>query len=182
MAKRGRPKIIKEQIDAGTMELQKKRKAHLTSEPLDLCLEYNIISEDQHRYALRLRWLYTLRFGVPTVQSYDLTRINGIIGSKYNDEKWISKKQQEYREILQILGKIRAVQIVQSVCIHHMYPIFLDKFFFRKLQSVVLVKNIKSLHGNKSVSWDCTGLNQLTLFKEGIEALEAFYANRTEQR
>ncbi len=65
--KRGRPKNTGTNIDKGTIELQRKRKDNLTIESLDLCLQKNIITPIEHMSGIKLRWIYTLRFGVPTI-------------------------------------------------------------------------------------------------------------------
>ena len=62
--RRGRPPKTRPLVDKGTSELQQKRKHHHTTEPLDLCLYYHIINDEEHKALLHFRWLYSLRFGI----------------------------------------------------------------------------------------------------------------------
>ena len=66
--RRGRPPRPRlDDNDNGTPELQFKRALGVTREPIDLCLERNLITPDHHWCSLHLRWLYTLRYGAPAI-------------------------------------------------------------------------------------------------------------------
>ena len=68
--KRGRPRVEKEKNDYGTLELRNKRLLELTTEPLDLCFKKQLITIEEHEAGIRLRWLYTLKFGSPDISAY----------------------------------------------------------------------------------------------------------------
>ena len=69
MRRRGRPAQPRVEVDKGTPELRRHRQQHATVEPLDRLLQQGLLTVPQHQCALRLRWLYTLRYGAPTLQS-----------------------------------------------------------------------------------------------------------------
>ena len=96
------------------------------SEPIDLCLRYGYITKFQHKLALKLRWLYTLNFGLPTVQAYNINRVRGRDISKYDDET-LYEKRQEYNRIITSLYKEnrQATKLFLNVLIHHYRPDFL---------------------------------------------------------
>jgi hypothetical protein len=125
--RRGRPKRTNPtSIDKGTIELMEKRKAGITSEPLDLCWSRGLINELQHASGIRLRWLYTLRFGAPTLSAYSPDRLGGH-SCKYEDGEWLRKRQNEYRVIIEHLEKKRLREIVVDVCVFSRMPEFLYK-------------------------------------------------------
>ena len=68
-SRRGRPPIHREKEDKGTHELQLKRAAGITQEPVDRWLKQGRLSADMHHCALHFRWLYTLRFGSPSIKA-----------------------------------------------------------------------------------------------------------------
>ena len=121
--KRGRPKNTDINIDKGTIELQRKRKDNLTIESLDLYLQKNIITPIEHMSGIKLRWIYTLRFGVPTIQSKLLQM--KFYDSKSYDEKFLQNLQKKYADIIEILKKVHAHKIVMNVCIFNEFPNFL---------------------------------------------------------
>ena len=112
--KRGRPRLS-QNSPAKFSNLPAKEKIIVTSEPLDIYFKDKIISEDEHQSGMRLRWLYTLRYGAPTLQT-KLIQQQGF-ESKYNDEKWLVNKQQQYRFILGELQKSKVAKIVLGVCV-----------------------------------------------------------------
>ena len=126
--KRGRPKNISTSIDKGTIELQKKRMNNLTTESLDLCLQKNIITPIEHMSGVKLRWMYTLKFGVPTIQS-KLLQMKFYDSKNYN-EKLLEDLQKKYRDVIESLKEIYAHKIVMNICIFNEFPNFLK---FRKL-------------------------------------------------
>ena len=94
MIKKGRPKIYYDCV----------QKLKNSAEPIDICLQRGFITVRQHRLALRLRWLYTLNFGLPTVQAYNFSKIPGREVSKYDDETFYEKRQ-EYTRVTEQLYK-----------------------------------------------------------------------------
>ncbi len=124
MIKKGRPKIYYDCIE----------KIRPTAEPIDLCLQYGLINLRQHRLSLHLRWLYTINFGLPTVQAYNLNKIPGRDISKYDDET-LYEKRQEYNRITNYLYQTdkAAAKLFLNILIHHYKPKFLDSNFQYKM-------------------------------------------------
>lgn len=114
--KRGRPRLVKKEVDKGTPELQQKRRLGLTSEPLDLLLEKKRLSERQHAAGRRLRWLYTLVFGSPLLSAgkLDLYEERAL---KLDNAAWRQKKEEEYQQAVAILKQSGCLEAVQAVCI-----------------------------------------------------------------
>jgi hypothetical protein len=124
MTKKGRPKIYYDCI----------QKVRSTAEPLDLCLQHGFLTIRQHRLALRLRWLYTLNFGLPTVQAYNFSKVPGREISKYDDDTFYEKRQ-EYTMVTEYLYKSdrAAAKLFLNVVIHHLKPKFLDSHLKNKM-------------------------------------------------
>lgn len=101
---RGRPpKEAPSGDDTGTPELVMKRARGETAEPIDQCLERQLITPDQHRAAMHLRWLHTVRYGAPGVTALDLTRGRGMELFEEDDPRWRAHREQEYREALALI-------------------------------------------------------------------------------
>jgi len=125
--RRGRPKRSNTQgKDIGTKELIEKRKLNLTVEPLDLCFPRGLINEQQHNAGIRLRWLYTLKFGAPTISSYSPDNIGGN-SCKYEDSGWLHRRQNEYNIIIENLERKKARKTVVDICVFSRMPEFLYK-------------------------------------------------------
>jgi hypothetical protein len=125
--RRGRPK--KHTItdhDKGTPELQAKRVHQLTIEPLDYCLHEQLINDEQHWCGIHLRWLYTLRYGAPSLQALNPAHIRGITNNS-DDPDWRTAREQEYTRAINLLGEKGYAQIIVNLCIHHERPDFLKK-------------------------------------------------------
>jgi hypothetical protein len=137
--KRGRPKNIDTGIDRGTSELQMKRKQNITTESLDLCLHKKIITPIEHASGMKLRWIYTLRFGAPSVQSKSLQM--KLYTNKEYDEKFLQHAQKKYRNIMEILKEAQTHRIVTNICVFNEFPQFLASHKFRDS------KREKFLHG-----------------------------------
>lgn len=103
--RRGRPRATARITpDKGTPELVRKREQSLTSETIDLCYQRGLISEQEHHAALHFRWLYTLRFGVPTVQALDIDKSHrGGAMPESEPACWRTARNQEYRQLAQLL-------------------------------------------------------------------------------
>ncbi len=122
---RGRPKNPdKNKKDKGTKELQSKRALNITTEPLDLCLQKDLITSQQHVAGLRFRWLYTLQFGSLGVSAYSPDDLGGH-SCRYNDEEWLAKRKIEYIKMIRELRYTGAKKIVMDVCIFGIHPSFL---------------------------------------------------------
>lgn len=125
MAKRGRPIKTLVKLDFGTPELAEKRACRLTVEAIDLCLERGLISQGEHKAALKLRWLYFMKFGSPFISSRELTDCRGRSTQKGMDPEALKEAEQIYAEILKGLDFIKARQIVLDICVFDIYPAFL---------------------------------------------------------
>lgn len=123
--RRGRPATkTPDRSDLGTPELIKKRLWGITSEALDICLARNLISAEQHWCGIHLRWLYTLRYGVPSVKALDPTHPGGReLGS--DNPKWREEREREYHEAIHAIGNMAAVQAVLELCVFNQRPAFL---------------------------------------------------------
>lgn len=119
--KRGRPKNDCAGRDTGTPELVMKRLLGQTIEILDLYLKKSIITPNQHWCGIHFRWLYTLRFGVPSIRSVDTTDVGGL-EIKPEDHAWSQAREVEYKEAIHCLTKAGRLREVVSVCIHNEYP------------------------------------------------------------
>ncbi|MCD6035130.1 MAG: hypothetical protein K0R63_871 [Rickettsiales bacterium] len=120
--KRGRPCLRRASRDLGTPELQEKRTQHITAEPLDFLHHKGLISSTQHQAGMRLRWLYSLRFGVPRVQAYNAEHIAGSSSSPY-DPLWLAARNREYLLLCRILKEEGVEKTVSDVCIHLKSPL-----------------------------------------------------------
>lgn len=124
--RRGRPKTVpKPQIDHGTPELAFKRAHGDTTEAIDLCLQRRIITPAHHRSALHLRWLYTIRFGAPSISALDISRSTGAAIITEDDPTWRQAREQNYNEAVTLLKKHDAYDVVMQCCIYNERPIFL---------------------------------------------------------
>lgn len=114
--KRGRPRLVKKEIDKGTPELQQKQRLGLTAEPLDLLLQKKRINARQHAAGRRLRWLYTLVFGSPllTAGRLDLFEERTL---KLDNAAWRQKKELEYQQAICLLKARGYLELIQAVCI-----------------------------------------------------------------
>lgn len=151
--RRGRPrKTYETGKDKGTLELQAKRMQNQTIEPLDLCLSKGIITEQQHNAGIRLRWLYTLKFGAPTISAY-LPDESGGHSCKSEDSNWIAKRQNEYNKIIELLDKTKSRKLVMDICVFNNPPAFL----YEKPEQL----NKYSLTNHKHLMLFVTGLDMI---------------------
>ncbi len=144
-------KKLLQKCDLGTQELTLKRALNATKEPLDLFFEKGLITLDQHQYGIRLRWLYSLRFGAIGISSNfpkDLLH-----QSQLRDIDWLSTKQREYKKIIEELESQNAKKIILDICIHNLWPEFIFK-----------PSTLRSR-------------NEFTEFKKAIEQLEEIFKN-----
>lgn len=127
--RRGRPRKpvrLPANRDTGTPELARKHAAGLTGEPLDLCLKKGLISESQHWAAIHFRWLYTIRYGLPTVRSIDPADLGGRTLRQEN-EQWKQKREQEFAEASFLLKSQNVFPLILDFCIYGKPPAFLTR-------------------------------------------------------
>jgi len=155
--KRGRPKssISKAKQDLGTPELQAKKQSNITKEPLDLCYERNLINADQRWAGIHLRWLHTIRFGLPNVTSISFDLYDKFSKTE-NDEDWQQAREIEYKSAIKLLAQIEAKDIVLDICVFNRTARFLDK-----IQNVSNYSNSRIRHNER----------QIMLLQEGLQAL-----------
>lgn len=122
--RRGRPKSNRPLIDTGTPETVMKRLLGVTTEALDLCLQHEIITEKQHWCGIHLRWLYTLRYGIPSVRAHDLSYTRGthIKNDEYDDPDWKAAREKEYAMAIDALTRSGHAILVMNLCIYNELP------------------------------------------------------------
>lgn len=123
--KRGRPKSKFLSKDLGTIELQQKRAANLTEEPIDICLKKGLITNEELAAALHFRWLYNLIFGSASPQSSSFFKLDSGFIPNSDDPQWRIKKQNEYYLILDHLKSIKSEQVILNICVFNQTPVFL---------------------------------------------------------
>jgi hypothetical protein len=124
--KRGRPKVVREQTDMGTPELQFKRAHGVTEEAIDICLNKNLITPTHHWCGLHLRWLYTLRYGAPNISS-TLTRWYDAPSPRPDDPLWRSAREAEFAEAVNMLRQHTRYTPVAQLAIFNERPTFLNE-------------------------------------------------------
>ncbi len=122
--RRGRPKVTRPMHDSGTPELVMKRALGETIEALDLCLERGLITQAQHWCGIHLRWLYTLRYGAPSVRTIDPTHLGGA-EIKTDDPTWRMAREIEYNEAIGLLAASGHALLIINLCVYNERPIFL---------------------------------------------------------
>lgn len=122
--RRGRPRATSGVPDTGTPELRRKRQLGITVEPIDLCLEKGIISPDQHRSGLHLRWLYTLRYGAPSLTTRYFREDAG--AGQLTCDQWRGAREQEYLLATRLLAAQRLEQTIGRLVIYNEMPAFLN--------------------------------------------------------
>ena len=154
--KKGRPKKNKLDKDLGTPELQQKRLMRFTDDPLDLCFERNIMTENQYNLSLRLRALFYSIFGHLKLKAYDPENLSGASVFFIEDEKEIRRKKIEYDLIMKSLSAMSFDKMIYKVCITGEKPSFLMTY----------VMNLSDTSRMKKA------ILELDLFKNAISALE----------
>jgi len=145
--KRGRPKSAHRGSDSGTPELVMKRLLGETAETLDLCLERGILTSEQHWCGIHLRWLYTLRHGVPSVRAMDPTHFGGI-EIKIDDQEWRIAREKEYHEAIKKIGVGGYTPLIMGICVYNERPAFLKarsgKLIALSKNAVVIIENLRN--------------------------------------
>jgi len=123
--RRGRPPKQLDD-DPGTAELRLKHALRLTAEPIDRCLERQLITQAQHWCGLHLRWLYTVRYGAPIVTTRYVHRDDAPTRGE-NDPVWRHEREQEYRTASTLLKDQRVYEPVMRLCVYNESPVFLNE-------------------------------------------------------
>lgn len=125
---RGRPRKPLNDNDPGTPELRLKHALRMTIEPIDLCLEKSLITDCQHWCGLHLRWLYTLRYGAPSVtSSYTDRQGSGGTGAETQEESaWKIDRITEYTDAIALLHAHRRYDCVMRLAVYNETPSFLS--------------------------------------------------------
>ncbi len=122
--RRGRPKSNRPMLDTGTPETVMKRLMGITTEALDICLEKGIITQQQHWCGMHLRWLYTLRYGVPSVRATNLSDMENheSKSSDYEDPLWRAAREKEYNDAVNMLTKSGYSLLLINLCVYNDLP------------------------------------------------------------
>ena len=132
---RGRPrKEPHPETDIGTPELRLKHALRLTAEPIDLLLEKSIITPRQHWCGLHLRWLYTLRYGAPSITTRYADR-EAPQAAMPTDENWRAMREREYLEATDLLKRERHCNSVMRVAVFNEQPASLNHSMMLKASS-----------------------------------------------
>ena len=131
---RGRPRTVTTGPDFGTPELRLKHALRMTAEPIDLCLEKGIITQQQHWCALHLRWLYTLRYGAPSLTgNYGDQRYAGMAVEK--DPQWERLRSHEYQQAIHALKTRGYYEAVMRISIFNELPAFLNHTLIQRART-----------------------------------------------
>lgn len=124
--RRGRPAKPKLMRDNGTPELQAKRTLGLTGEAIDLCLERRLITREQHWAGLHYRWLYTVRYGAPSLSSH-WWQLSGEshASSRADNGTWRIEREREYSEARTLLMQAGTYESVMQIAVYNDLPCFL---------------------------------------------------------
>ena len=123
---RGRPRKPAQTHDLGTPELRLKHALRVTAEPIDLCLEKQMITPQQHWCGLHLRWLYTLRYGAPSLTTHYTDRDHPASTPMAEDPGWRSMREREYHEAAVMLRARNRYECVMRLCVFNERPAFLS--------------------------------------------------------
>lgn len=124
--RRGRPpRPISHAHDLGTPELCFKRAHGLTDEPIDRLLHRGLISQHQHWCGLHLRWLYTLRYGAPSLTTHYHDSHQRCVAGE-DDPTWRALREREYMEAAALLKSRNHYEPVMRLCIFNELPAFLN--------------------------------------------------------
>ncbi|MBA4274467.1 MAG: hypothetical protein C0436_02305 [Alphaproteobacteria bacterium] len=123
--RRGRPAKPKIVHDTGTPELQAKKSVGLTMEAIDACLERELITREQHWAGLHYRWLYTVRYGAPSISSHWWRLTEQARGPRTDNIDWRTAREQEYAEARNLLMMHRLYESVMQIAVYNETPCFL---------------------------------------------------------
>ncbi len=135
--RRGRPPKPRLISDLGTPELQEKRAAGITIEAMDLCLERKLIDRDQHWAGLHLRWLYTLRYGAPSISSHwwRLTSEGRSSPRCTEADSWRRTREEDYAKARELLNEEGTYEPVMNLAVFNETPSFLKPGLLHRAMS-----------------------------------------------
>lgn len=156
-SQRGRPRKMLPQLDIGTPELRLKHALGLTSEPIDQCLEKRCITPEQHWCGLHLRWLYTLRYGAPSLTARYTDRDSAPSLMQQDDPTWRTLREKEYREAIRALKSENYYECVMRLVVYNEVPAFLNV----RLQKAALTNHTLQTELQQTRTRLCNGLDVL---------------------
>lgn len=117
-SKRGRPRKSVSISDKGTSQLQAKRLNNATVEPFDLLQAKSLISDDQHRAGIHLRWLFTIKNGAPNISAmvYDDYAGRNI---RADEEDWRLQREAEYNAAIEALRQNSCLKQVMDAAVYN---------------------------------------------------------------
>ncbi len=143
--RRGRPPKARIEHDYGTPELQAKRAVNLTDEAIDVCLERRIISRAQHWAGMHLRWLYTVRYGAPSLTSHWWRISDDTRSPRTDHSNWRDAREQEYNEARALLTSHKCYEPVMQVVVYNDMPHFLrPDILHRAMRDPGLLQHIEN--------------------------------------
>ncbi|PZP83955.1 MAG: hypothetical protein DI582_09980 [Azospirillum brasilense] len=80
-------------------------------------MSQQLIDAQQHRAALHLRWLHTVRYGAPVLSTRYQDRIS--TSAEPFPDSWRAAREEEYRGALVILRQWHAHDLVLRVAVYH---------------------------------------------------------------
>lgn len=139
-SRRGRPqKQSKKAIhpslqrDLGTEQLQAKRRNNLTAEPFDLLLQKSIITEDEHRAGIHLRWLFTLKNGAPNISAMALDEQFGR-ELRCESDSWRARREAEYGSAIEVLARAKLTELILNVAVYGVIKFPINAEFLYELR------------------------------------------------
>ncbi len=124
--RRGRPRAQTTPAnDPGTPELRMKHALGLTHEPIDLCLARGLVTPDQHWCGLHLRWLYTLRYGAPSLTTRYVDTPSAAAEAE-DSAHWRALREQEYADAITQLKTSQRYECIMRLCVFNELPSFLN--------------------------------------------------------
>lgn len=144
---RGRPRKPVLDYDPGTPELRLKHALQLTSEPIDICLEKGLITPQQHWCGLHLRWLYTLRYGAPSLTTRYTDTCQPASPQPTDDPTWRAMREREYLDATALLKRTRHYECVLRLSIFNELPAFLNpRLLGRAKEQMPLAEQLATAH------------------------------------
>ena len=125
---RGRPKLNKPAKDLGTVELQKKKKLHITDDALDLMLRREVITENQYHAGMKLRYFFNMLYGFLKVRAYDMSMVRGLSTDTDGNEVICAKIKQRYDGVMRRLASRSYSNTIYRVCLHGEMQPFMQNF------------------------------------------------------
>ncbi len=140
--------------------IEKRKYRHkLSIAPLDLCLKKGLILEDHHKAAIFFTFLYRIRYGaqIRLHNSYSIfLKIMGMAPSAtaYDDDLLV-KYSTSYHQMVVLLKKIKAFDVICDICVFDITPKFLRAV-------------------PKNMDYDHQTFSEYKLFREGLSELTKY--------